>query len=162
MTIYGGGTASRGPAVCPDCGKPVPPGDIKLCRYCGYPLMFESTTQADHSPAGFLRKPDHVDRVRDSETGLVGAALPQTFTPREQLGPHCPNCGHRNAARRVRCEVCAAELWPGAATPMRRVPMPGPATPMVGKRRANLTVLAVIAAAVVAVVAVYLLAYALA
>ena len=161
MTIYGGSTASRGPAICPDCGRPVPPGDTKLCRYCGYPLMFETTAQADRAPAGYLRKPDQ-ERARDSETGLIGAAVPHVIAPREQFGPHCPNCGHRNAARRVRCEVCAAELWPGAATPMRRAPIPGPAAPNISRRRSNLTVLAVILAAVAAVVAVYLLAYFLA
>jgi hypothetical protein len=162
MTIYGGDAPTRGPATCPDCGRPVPPGDTKLCRYCGYPLMFEATARADATPPGILRKPDSTDRSRDSETGLLGAP-PQVFAQRPALGPHCPSCGHRNAARRVRCEVCAAELWPGAASPVHRPPWPGPAGSTVRpRRRVSLTAVAFVAAAVVAVVAVYLLAYALA
>jgi predicted amidophosphoribosyltransferase len=156
MTLYGGGTT----ATCPDCGRPVPPGDTKLCRYCGYPLMFESTARADATPAGVLRKPDNVDRTRDPERGFVGAA-PQVVAPVQQLGPHCPACGHRSAARRVRCEVCAAELWPGAASPVRRSPGPGPGDPNVS-RGVSLTTVAFVVAALAAVVAVYFLAYALA
>jgi hypothetical protein len=155
MTVYGGGR------TCPDCGRPVPPGDTKLCRFCGYPLMFESTSRVDVSPAGVLRKPDSIDRTRDPERGLPGGP-PQIHPPQQALGPHCPSCGHRSAARRVRCEVCAAELWPGAAAPVRRAPWPGPASPNLRRRRVSLTAVAFIAAAVVAVVAVYFLAYALA
>jgi hypothetical protein len=161
MTIYGGSTASRGPTVCPDCGRPVPPGDTKLCRYCGYPLMFDSTPTVDEPQPGFLRKPDSVDRTRESESGFPGPP-PQVVAPQQQLGPHCPSCGHRSAARRVRCEVCATELWPGAAAPVRRAPFPGPAAPTVRRRGVSLTAVAFVAAAVIAVIAVYFLAYALA
>ena len=157
MTVYGG----AGLVTCPDCGRPVPAGDTKLCRYCGYPLMFESAARADASPAGVLRKPDSVDRTRDPDTGLLGGP-PQVVAPQQALGPHCPSCGHRSATRRVRCEVCATELWPGAASPVRRPPWPGPATPTVRRRRVSLTTLALICAVVIAVAAVYLLAYALA
>ncbi len=160
MTVYGGSSASRGPVSCPDCGRPVPPGDSKLCRFCGYPLMFESTAQVDQPQPGYLRKPDSVDRGRDPETGLLGAP-PQVVAPQQMLGPHCPQCGHRGPARRVRCEVCAAELWPGAASPVRRPPWPGPAAPTVRRRRVSLTAVAFVAAALVAVAAVYFLAYAL-
>jgi hypothetical protein len=45
---------------------------------------------------------------------------------------------------------------------MRRAPIPAPAGPKIDRRRASLTVLAIIGAAVVAVAVVYLLAYFLA
>ncbi len=154
MRVYGGGR------TCPDCGRPVPPGDVKLCRYCGYPLMFEATARSDETPAGVLRKPDTVDRTRDSERGLL-AAPPRIEPAPQQLGPHCPACGHRSAARRVRCEFCAAELWPGAASPVRRVQAAGPVAPPARAGR-SLAIAALVLAALVAVVAVYLLAYAFA
>jgi predicted amidophosphoribosyltransferase len=159
MTIYGSAAAGRGPATCPDCGRPVSPGDTKLCRFCGYPLMFESGP-VDQPQPEFLRKPDSVDRSRDPETGRFGAP-PQVVAPQQTLGPHCSACGHRSPARRVRCEICAAELWPGAASPVRRPPWPGPGAPTVRRRRLSLTVIAFVAAALGAVVAVYFLAYAL-
>lgn len=154
MTVYGGGQ------TCPDCGRPVPPGDTKLCRWCGYPLMFEAAARGDVSPAGVLRKPDTVDRTREHERAPVGGP-PVIVPPVQQLGPHCPACGHRSAAKRVRCEVCGAELWPGAASPVRRVPAPGPAGS--GRRAGRgLVITAFVLAALAAVVAVYFLAYALA
>jgi predicted amidophosphoribosyltransferase len=159
MTVYGS-AAGRGPATCPDCGRTVPAGDAKLCRYCGYPLMFDAPAPVDQPAPGYLRKPDSVDRTRDPETGMVGGP-PQVVAAQQLLGPHCPRCGHRSPARRVRCEVCAAELWPGAASPARRPPSPGPVAPTVRRRRVSLTAVAFVAAAVVAVAAVYLLAYAL-
>jgi predicted amidophosphoribosyltransferase len=154
VTLYGGGQ------TCPDCGRPVPPGDAKLCRWCGYPLMFEAGARTDVSPAGVLRKPDTVDRSREHERPAAGGP-PVIAPPVQQLGPHCPSCGHRSAAKRVRCEVCGAELWPGAASPVRRAPGPGPASPGVGRGR-GLAVAAFVVAALAAVVAVYFLAYALA
>jgi len=122
--------------------------------------MFESGTPVDAPQPAFLRKPDGVDRSRDPDTGMFGAA-PQVVAPQQTLGPHCPACGHRSPARRVRCEVCAAELWPGAASPVSRPPWPGPTAPRLRRHRVSLAVVAFIAAAIGAVVAVYFLAYAL-
>ena len=80
----------------------------------------------------------------------------------EALGPYCPSCGHRNPVRRVRCERCAAELWPGAATPVRRMDAPA-AQPAYKRRRRPPwgTIAALIAVPIVAALVMYLLAYAL-
>jgi hypothetical protein len=126
--------------------------------------MFETDARVDEPAPGYLRKPTTADTTRESETGLYGqfAGPPQVLHQPAVLGPQCPACGHRNGARRVRCEVCATELWPGAATPARRPPWPArPPTPAV-KSRVRWTAVAFLAAAVLAVVAVYFLAYALA
>ena len=158
------GAPARPPVVCPDCGRSVQAGG-KLCPHCGYPLMFEAGARVEE-PAmpGYLRKPNVYDHTREAETGMVGQqhGPPQVMQPRPALGPHCPSCGHRNGARRVRCEVCAAELWPGAAFPVRRQPMPA-RPPVTSVRRKGIRWGAVlfVLAALVAVVAVYFFAYAL-
>jgi ribosomal protein L32 len=150
------------PVTCPDCGRPVAPA-AKLCPHCGYPLLFEAGTQAAEPPPGYLRKPSTPDTVREPAPPPGG--YQGTVAPRQQAapGPLCPACGHRNPAHRVRCEVCAAELWPGAATPG-----PGPAFPVrppattVAHRRFPWAAVLFVGVAVAAVAAVYFLAYALA
>jgi hypothetical protein len=128
--------------------------------------MFEAGARVEEPVMpGYLRKPNTTDTTRESETGRYGQyqAPPQVLHQPPALGPHCPACGHRNGARRVRCEICAAELWPGAAYPTRRPPLPA-RPPVTGVRRSRIRwgAVAFVAAAVAAVVAVYLLAYALA
>jgi hypothetical protein len=125
--------------------------------------MFETSGQVDQPVPGYLRKPNTVDATRESEA--VGAGYPgppPVIHQPEALGPHCPACGHRNGARRVRCEVCATELWPGAATPTRRAAWPMRPVTQVHRRRFRWGAVAFVAAALAAVVAVYFLAYALA
>jgi len=155
-------TPARPPVTCPDCGRSVAAGG-KLCPHCGYPLMFEAQP-ADVPVPGYLRKPQTVDARRESEAGPYGgfAGPPQVLHQPPALGPHCPACGHRNGTRRVRCEICAAELWPGAASPARRPPFPARPATQVTKRRFRWGAVAFVAAALAAVVAVYFLAYALA
>jgi len=163
-----GETAPAAPPVtCPDCGRTVAAGG-KLCPHCGYPLMFEANARVEEPVLpGYLRKPNTVDGTREAEgppTGLYGQYQPQPHIvqPQQALGPHCPACGHRNGARRVRCEVCAAELWPGAAYPTRRAPFPA-RPPVTTARRSRIRwgPIAFVAAALAAVVAVYFLAYTL-
>jgi hypothetical protein len=129
--------------------------------------MFEAGTRVEEPAApGYLRKPNVYDTSREAETGAYGqypgGPPPQVLPPQQPLGPHCPSCGHRNGVRRVRCEVCAAELWPGAAFPVRRAPLPARA-PVTAVRRGRIRwgPVAFVAAVVAGVVAVYLLAYAL-
>jgi hypothetical protein len=158
--VWGDVTPARPPVTCPDCGRSVAAGG-KLCPHCGYPLMFEAQP-AEAPVPGYLRKPQTVDATRESEVRGAFAAPPQVIQQPQALGPHCPACGHRNGARRVRCEVCATELWPGAAFPARRPPFPPRPTTQVTKRRFRWGAVAFVAAALAAVVAVYFLAYALA
>ena len=158
--MWGDVAPARPPVTCPDCGRSVAAGG-KLCPHCGYPLMFEAQP-ADAPPPGYLRKPQTVDTTRERESYGAFAAPPQVVQQPQALGPHCPACGHRNGARRVRCEVCATELWPGAAFPARRPPFPPRPTTQVSKRRFRWGAVAFVAAALAAVVAVYFLAYALA
>jgi hypothetical protein len=153
--------------ICPDCGRGATAG-AKLCPYCGYPLMFETAGRAVEPPPEFLRKPGEVEPERDPETGPVGPAplgapvWPRTSDGPVAVGPHCPGCGHRSAATRVRCEVCGTELWPGAAAPARPPALPArPVSPLVRPRLRWGTV-GLVVAALAAVAAVYLLAYALA
>ena len=157
--------AARPPITCPDCGKTVSAGG-KLCPHCGYPLMFESSAAPVDPPVPeYLRKPATVDGSRERETGMYGtpvAAPPPVIQQPVALGPHCPACGHRNGARRVRCEICAAELWPGAAFPARQPAYPARPVTQVRRRRFPWGAVAFVAAAIAAVVAVYFLAYALA
>ena len=165
--MWGETAPARPPVTCPDCGRTVQAGG-KLCPHCGYPLMFEAGARVEE-PAmpGYLRKPNTVDATREAEVPGVYAGgqyqgPPQVTAPQQPLGPHCPACGHRNGVRRVRCEVCAAELWPGAAFPVRRQPFPA-RPPVTSVRRKGISwgPVLFILAAIAAVVAVYLLAYAL-
>jgi len=158
--VWGEVPPARPPVTCPDCGRSVNPGG-KLCPHCGYPLMFDSPGPVDEPSPGYLRKPTTVEPVREAETGRYAGAAPVVQQP-VALGPHCPVCGHRNGARRVRCEVCGAELWPGAASPPRQPAWPARPVTQVPHRRFPWGIVALIAAAVAAVVAVYFLAYALA
>jgi hypothetical protein len=156
--------AARPPITCPDCGRSVNPGG-KLCPHCGYPLMFETSAPVDQPVPEYLRKPATVDHSRERETGMYGAPVagpPPVIQQPVALGPHCPVCGHRNGARRVRCEICAAELWPGAAFPARQPAYPARPVTQVRRRRFPWGAVAFVAAAIAAVVAVYFLAYALA
>jgi hypothetical protein len=158
--VWGEVTPARPPVTCPDCGRSVAAGG-KLCPHCGYPLMFEAQP-AEAPVPGYLRKPQTVDATRESEARGTFMPPPQVVQQPQALGPHCPACGHRNGARRVRCEVCATELWPGAAFPARRPPFPPRPTTQVTRRRFRWGAVAFVAAALAAVVAVYFLAYALA
>jgi hypothetical protein len=131
--------------------------------------MFEAGARVEEPVMpGYLRKPKEVDQTREAEGPPYGPyqgqyAPPQVTYQQPALGPHCPSCGHRNGTRRVRCEVCAAELWPGAAYPTRRAPFPTrPPVTSVRRRGIRWGAVAFILAAIGAVVAVYFLAYALA
>jgi len=165
--VWGETAPARPPVTCPDCGRSVQSGG-KLCAHCGYPLMFEAGARVEEAPVpGYLRKPNTADTTREPEAGgygpSQGSPWPQVLHQPQALGPHCPACGHRNGARRVRCEVCAAELWPGAAFPSRRPPFPA-RPPVTAPRRRGIRwgAVAFVGAALAAVVAVYFLAYALA
>lgn len=140
--------------------------------------MFEAppVTPAE-TPAEFLRKPVVEQPPLRPTPGPpagpmspVGASQSQYAPTRHQsvlstpvaAGPLCPACGYRNGTHRVRCERCAAELWPGAASPARRRYAPPPPTPAPApSRRIWPIVLAGAAVTVAAVIFVYALAYAL-
>lgn len=160
----GGGPAPGGNITCPDCGRSVPPGVVKLCPSCGYPIMFEAPQPVEESSRGVLRKPDVAPQPDRAEPAMAAGggyqAPPPVVSPQTPLGPHCPACHHRNGARRVRCEVCATELWPGSASPVRRRPVATP--PQVPPQRPRLpwaVIIAWILVAVAAVAVVLLLAY---
>ena len=152
----------EGTRACPDCGHRVT-GAAKLCARCGYPLMFDAPEQAPEVQPEFLRKPVTEDRSDEADAWPVQPySGPAMFVDEQAPGQHCPACGHRSHPRRVRCEVCAAELWPGSATPARtRTAVPPPATVRV-RRRSWPRTAALIAVTVAAIGLVYLLAYALA
>jgi ribosomal protein S27E len=150
------------PRNCPDCGRAVPASGAKLCPHCGYPLLFEGGGQAEEVQPEILRKPVGEERP-DQEAGVHRIVQVQPVRQQEVLGPHCPACGHRNAARRVRCEICAAELWPGATSPARAAPMPPPQPVHPPRqRRGWVTPVALVTAVLGGMVLVYLLTYALA
>jgi ribosomal protein L37AE/L43A len=150
--------AGRRTATCPDCGRPVVVDRAKLCPHCGYPLMFDTAPQAAASQPAFLRKPVQEERGREPDTGVIpGGPPPAWGRPEQALGPYCPGCGHRSPVGRVRCEICAHELWIGAAAPVRRSAQP--ATKVIRRRRGRawVTVAALLAVPVAAVILVYLL-----
>jgi ribosomal protein L37E len=124
-------------------------------------------------PSGFLRQPTDVAPVRrrpvtkerhwDPDTTTAEPAQPQqTYArpPDHTLGPYCPSCGHRSAVGRVRCEVCGAELWPGAAAPPRRGQVQTAGVQRSPRRRTGLLIAALVAVPLVAIAALYVLAYA--
>jgi ribosomal protein L37E len=149
----------RPTTTCPDCGRPVVVDRAKLCPNCGYPLMFETAPQAAASQPAFLRKPVQEERGGgDPETGMVRGGPPPAWGPPVQaLGPYCPACGHRSLVGRVRCEICAAELWIGAASPVRRGRVIASRASRPRKRKAWVTIAALLAVPVAAVLVVYLL-----
>ncbi|HEU5110195.1 MAG TPA: hypothetical protein VFT95_16770 [Micromonosporaceae bacterium] len=128
---------------CPDCGAQVWPEQERLCRNCGYPLMFLRPDKQEPESYGVARAPgERADStsvltpppVRQPTRSYAPVPQPQTFaasaapTAGELI---CPRCGHRSAPTRVRCERCGQEL---RATMM----MPEPAESMkepVGPRR---------------------------
>ncbi len=149
---------NRPTVSCPDCGRPVVADRAKLCPNCGYPLMFETAPQAAASQPAFLRKPMQEERGGDPETGVVRGGPPPAWGPPVQaLGPYCPGCGHRSPVGRVRCEVCAHELWLGAAAPVRRGSEPATRVVPRRQRKAWVTIAALLAVPVAAVLVVYLL-----
>lgn len=160
----GQGPAAGAGITCPDCGRSVPPGTVKLCPSCGYPIMFETSQPAGESSAGVLRKPNVEPQSDPGETGMMAGTgssyQPPVVSPQAALGPHCPACHHRNPAQRVRCEVCATELWPGAAAPVRRRPViTAPQVPPQGPRLPWAVIVAWILVAIAAVAVVLLLFY---
>lgn len=156
------GAYGRAP-TCPECGRPVPARSAKLCPHCGYPLMFDSVAEAEPVDRGILRKPTGDDRDREpAGTTTFPTATPRPAGAEWTLGPHCPACGHRNQARRVRCEVCAHELWPGSAAPPERAAYQPPlAAPPPRRRRRWRMAAAVLLAVAVGILAAYLLSYAI-
>jgi predicted amidophosphoribosyltransferase len=141
---------------CPECGRR---SAAQLCPNCGYPLMFDARQQQPTPVAKeFLRKPVAERGAEPDRGGRVYQSAEPVAT-REMLGPFCPGCRHRNPARRVRCELCATELWPGAAYPPRLGAAPPPTARPVSARPMWPWV---IAAVVVGLVAVYAIAYFLA
>jgi hypothetical protein len=141
--------------TCDECGRPISSTDARICPACGFPIY-----RQEAEPAGVLRRPEQRPAVQDrpASSAATGGMRIQP-PPVEVLGPHCPACHHRGAARRVRCERCGAELWPGAAAPRIRGPVlpvyGGPAAP----ERPWLTPVLFTAAAVAAIVVVYALTY---
>jgi ribosomal protein L40E len=119
--------AGRPTTTCPDCGGPVRPDRERLCRRCGYPLMFLRDAP-DRTAFGPARIPGE----RDDATGVLPPARrdePRLTTVDElpPLAPGelvCPRCGERNPPERVRCQRCGQELRTGQP---RRPPPPRPA-----------------------------------
>lgn len=165
----GGGPGSPGspggPAgACPDCGRQVSPSSAKLCPNCGYPLLFESAPATrEPPPPEILRKPTADDHDRDFATRVTTIASPPWLagpTPVRTLGPRCQACHHSNPPRRVRCEICATELWPGSATPpIRSAPTPPPLPPAPPRPRPWGKIAALILTPIIAVTLAYALAY---
>jgi hypothetical protein len=124
------------PMSCPECGRQVAGQGLKLCPFCGYPLLLDRPPPVEASPHKIVHKPiDPTETAAAPRTGHLprpgypGPPPPGPMRyappPRAQpLGPHCPACRHVNPPHRKRCEVCGAELWPGAAAPARWMPDP--------------------------------------
>jgi hypothetical protein len=125
---------------------------VKLCPHCGYPLLLDKAPQVEQQPHKVTHKPV-AQQENVSFTGQMAyPAMPQpvppqaipprgSYPPQQQapsprvmrgpdrariLGPHCPQCRQVNPPHRKRCEICGAELWPGAAFPPRWMPEPPP------------------------------------
>jgi hypothetical protein len=138
--------------TCPECGRPIPAPGAKLCPHCGYPLMLDRQAPVQevqhkivHKPVGPTEAPSFTlqapqPMMRPGYGQPSGPPPPppvQRYAPpprAQAFGPHCPACHQVNPPHRKRCEVCGAELWPGAAMPARWMPDP-PAIPIGRPRR---------------------------
>lgn len=139
------GSGGRG-GNCPDCGRPVPPFEVKLCPACGYPLLLEHEPTAEAEPHKLVYKPESATEDLDrsgvrapTPTAAYTAPQPTWTSPPTHTttaGPNCPQCRTVNPAHRKRCEICGYELWPGAASPPRWQPDPPP-MPAPAPRRRN-------------------------
>lgn len=111
-----GADADRSTATCPDCGGPVRPDSERLCRRCGYPLMFLRDAP---EPGGF--GPARIPGERADATGVLPAPRRDDTwltrvddTPLPKPGEiDCPRCGERNPPERIRCQRCGLELRTG-------------------------------------------------
>jgi hypothetical protein len=141
---------------------------MPLCPHCGYPLLLDRQPPVDDSARKIVRKPTEdpaaVHRTQAMPPPMQG---PPRFPagpfrpPPQQMqvrGPVCSSCGRANPPHRKRCETCGQELWPGAAYPARMAPPAPPPVPAVRKRR-SWWWLVLILLAILAVGAVWLLAW---
>ncbi|WP_194908419.1 zinc-ribbon domain-containing protein [Catenulispora rubra] len=160
--------SSGGRGNCPDCGRPVPPYDVKLCPSCGYPLLLQREQPTEAEPQKHVYKPESATEDLDrsgvrqpTPTASYTARQPSWTSPPAQtatIGPHCPQCRTVNPAHRKRCEICGYELWPGAASPPRWQPDPPPVPMAPPRRRNRWRWLLVIGAPVTVMAAVWVLA----
>jgi predicted amidophosphoribosyltransferase len=148
---------------CPECGRPIPPTGAKLCPHCGYPLLLDRPAAVEQVAQKIVYKPelpaDRVDATRPVAAPGFGASPYAPPRQAQVYGPRCSVCRTGNPPHRKRCEVCGAELWPGAAFPPRREPAPPPAAAMAQPRRQWWKLALVIGIPVVAIGAVWLLAW---
>lgn len=148
------------PRTCPNpaCGRPISSSFAARCPACGQRL----NAPAEQPQESMLRRPDPVPRpaAAAAQEQRLRDTLHIAAPRAEVLGPICRSCGHPNPPARVRCESCAAELWPGTAAPQRPAPPEPPPPPAEPRSRWLPITLAVVA--VLAVMAgLYLAAYAL-
>jgi predicted amidophosphoribosyltransferase len=145
--------------MCPECGRPIPPSGAKLCPHCGYPLLLDRPAAVEQVAQKIVYKPElPVDRV-DATRPVAAPSFGSSPRPAQVYGPRCSVCRTGNPPHRKRCEVCGAELWPGAAFPPRLSPAAPAAVVMPQPRRSWWKLVLLIGIPVVAIGAVWLLAW---
>jgi hypothetical protein len=137
--------AQRGPATCPNCNHPIPPGRRTLCPNCHYPLILQERDDALGATADEgLHKP--TERTAADDTTVLSTATPiePTFQP-QAGGRQCPSCGFVNRPGQLRCERCAYSLEDRPVIPAA-APLPPPRP----RRRFPVVVLVVVLAVLLA------------
>jgi uncharacterized OB-fold protein len=170
MSTYGAPGAPGERIACPDCGAQVWPERERLCRNCGYPLMFLRPDKQESESYGVARAPgERVDSTavltpppmrQPTRSYADPSPQPQPFTG--SAAPMageliCPRCGYRSAPTRVRCERCGTELRHTMYAPEMAEPMKAPPGPR--RSRAWLVVAGVLAGVAVLIVGTYLLVH---
>lgn len=167
----------QGAKLCPSCGYPlmldrpavVEPTPHKIVHKPVEPERGPSYTSQVPYPGTMagrppMRQQPYPGPPQPGGPGPYGAPQPRTPVPYQPpqrvqaFGPHCPACRHVNPPNRKRCEVCAAELWPGAAAPTRWMPDPPP-VPITHPRSTWWKTALLIGAPVAVMVGVWALAY---
>ena len=151
---------------CPECGRPVPQQGAKLCPSCGYPLLLDRPAVPEHEPSKIVYKPtSERDDVQSTSQALLPVGpwqpVPTHYAPPPRVGvpgPHCPFCRTVNPPPRKRCEVCAHELWPGAAAPAPWMPEPPSILPPPPRRRGWWKIALLIGVPIAVMAAVWVLA----